>query len=452
MNMEKNETHNPRARSFVSSANVAGCDFPIQNLPFGAFTNGQNTCPGLCVAIGDQVLDLGAVVERGLLAELDDLTLAVISEPCLNPLMGVGPAHWSALRRSVFRLLREDAPRREEAAACLRPQSEVRMTLPAEIGNYTDFYASVHHASNVGALFRPENPLLPNYKWVPIGYHGRSSTIVVSGTAVRRPWGQLKAPPEDAPCFAPVRRLDYELEVGMLVGVGNEMGEPIPIAQAGDHIFGLCLVNDWSARDIQAWEYQPLGPFLAKSFATSISPWIVTAEALAPFRTAAAPRAAGDPQPLPYLADEDDQRSGGFDLNVEVYLSTASMRERGDAPHRLSRGNFSSMYWTFAQMLAHHTSNGCDLRPGDLLASGTVSGAEPGSLGCLLELTRGGAEALPLPDGSRRRFLEDGDEIILRAYCERPGAVRIGFGECRGVVTAPLPRQDLVSPFLQAIK
>jgi fumarylacetoacetase len=420
----------------VESANAAGCDFPIQNLPFGAFTHGQNSCPSLCVAIGDQVLDLGAVAERALLVDVDDSTYEACWESRLNPLMALGPERWRALRRALFGLLGENSPHRAEAARCLLPQQDVTMVLPVEIGNYTDFYASVDHASNVGALFRPENPLLPNYKWVPIGYHGRASTIVVSGTALRRPWGQLKLPSDERPQFAPSRRLDYEVEVGALIGVGNEMGEPIPIAQAREHIFGLCLVNDWSARDIQSWEYQPLGPFLAKSFATSISPWIVTAEALAPFRVAALARPAGDPEPLPYLADPDDQLHGGFDLTAEVYLQTAAMRETGCPPHRISRGNLRGMYWTFAQMLTHHTSNGCALRPGDLLASGTISGPSPEARGCLLEITRGGTEPILLPDGGQRTFLEDGDRVSLRAYSQRKGAVRIGFGECSGTLIA----------------
>jgi fumarylacetoacetase len=432
MSMERNETHDPMARSFVNSANVHGCDFPIQNLPFGAFTRGENACASLCVAIGDQVLDLGAAAEHALLDGVDDMTCEVCREATLNALMGLGSAHWTRLRRSLFRLLREDSPRRDEVSKCLRAQREVTLVMPVRIDNYTDFYASVHHASNVGALFRPENPLLPNYKWVPIGYHGRASTIVVSGTAVRRPWGQLKAPDASGPQFAPSRRMDYEVEVGALVGVGSEMGEAIPIGQAGEHLFGLCLVNDWSARDVQSWEYQPLGPFLAKNFATTISPWVVTAEALLPFRVRAAERAEGDPQPLPYLTDADDQQWGGFDLAVEVYLQTAAMREAGLTPHRISRGNLRDMYWTFAQMLAHHTSNGCDLRPGDLLASGTISGPMPEARGCLLEITRGGAEPITLPDGTQRTFLEDGDEITLRGYCERDGSVRISLGQCSG--------------------
>jgi fumarylacetoacetase len=436
MNLELDETHHPDARSFVESANATGCDFPIQNLPFGAFTHGQNSCASLGVAIGDQVLDLGVAAERALLDGVDDTTYDACWESRLNSLMALGPERWRRLRRALFGLLGELSPHRAEAAKCLRPRQEVTMVLPVEIGNYTDFYASVDHASNVGALFRPENPLLPNYKWVPIGYHGRATTIVVSGTAVRRPWGQLKPPSAEQPQFAPARRLDYEVEVGAVIGVGNEMGEAIPVAEARSHIFGLCLVNDWSARDIQSWEYQPLGPFLAKSFATSVSPWIVTLEALAPFQVPASARPAGDPQPLPYLADPDDQQHGGFDLTAEVCLQTPAMREAGCAGHRISRGNLRHLYWTFAQMLTHHTSNGCDLRPGDLLASGTISGPSPEARGCLLEITRGGAEPILLPNGEQRTFLEDGDQVTLRAYCQRDGAVRIGLGECSGTLIA----------------
>ena len=445
MNFALDQTHDPRARSFVESANAEGCDFPIQNLPFGAFTNQQSATARLCVAIGDQLLDLCAVAELGLLRTAEEDEDEVLSEVCqecrLNPLMGLGPARWRQLRRILFDLLGAGSPH-QEVARCLLPQREVTLVLPVAIGNYTDFYASVHHAANVGALFRPENPLLPNYKWMPIAYHGRASSIVLSGAGVRRPSGQLKspqnssAPPDsnDAPQFGPCRRLDYELEVGALAGVGNEIGEPIPIAEAAQHIFGLCLVNDWSARDIQAWEYQPLGPFLAKNFATSISPWIVTADALAPFRVAAAPRRADDPQPLPYLAEADDQQRGAFNVIAEVYLQSTAMRKAGCPPQCISRGNLRELYWTFAQMIAHHTSNGCDLRPGDLLASGTVSGADPTSRGCLLEMTRGGADPIALPSGEQRSFLEDGDEVRLRAWCQRPGAARIGFGECVGVV------------------
>jgi fumarylacetoacetase len=317
--------------------------------------------------------------------------------------------------------------------------AEAQMRVPAIIGDYTDFYASVFHASNVGALFRPDNPLLPNYKYVPIGYHGRASSIVISGTPVRRPCGQTKPPSANAPAFGPSASLDYELEVGVFVGPGNPLGETIPINDAEQHVFGLCLLNDWSARDIQAWEYQPLGPFLAKNFATTISPWIVPMEALAPFRAPAFPRPPADPDPLPYLNSPEQSASGGIDVILEVYVSSAKMRENGIEPLRLSRGNLRHLYWTVAQLLTHHASNGCNLRPGDLLATGTVSGADEEARGCLLEITRRGAEPLTLPTGETRRFLEDGDEVILRGCCERAGLPRIGFGPCSGVVLPAIP-------------
>jgi fumarylacetoacetase len=310
------------------------------------------------------------------------------------------------------------------------------MELPFRIGDYTDFYASIDHATNVGRLFRPDNPLLPNYKWVPIGYHGRASSIVVSGTEVQRPCGQTKAADAAEPVFGPSRMLDYEVEVGFFVGEGNALGRSIPLEQAGERIFGLCLVNDWSARDIQSWEYQPLGPFLGKSFATTISPWVVTLDALAPYRVPALVRPEGDPEPLPYLRSDGDRERGGFDINLEVWLATAKMRESGEAAVRVSRGNMKDLYWTLAQMLTHHASNGCNLRPGDLLATGTVSGATADSVGSLLERTKRGAEPMALPNGESRKFLEDGDEVILRGWCEREGYARIGFGECRGVVGA----------------
>jgi fumarylacetoacetase len=432
MTFDLNETHNPSARSFVESANVVGCDFPIQNLPFGAFAVADQSCTKLCVAIGDQVFDLHTAVERRLL-DVDDSTCEALQEPCLNPLMGLGPARWHAVRKAIFELLLTDSKQRDAAVGCLLPQRDVTLVLPVAVHDYTDFYASVHHAQNVGALFRPDNPLLPNYKWVPIGYHGRASSIVISGTDVRRPLGQLMAPQSDAPTFSPSRRLDYELEVGAFVGVGNQLGEPIPISQASGHLFGLCLLNDWSARDVQTWEYQPLGPFLAKSFATSLSPWVITTEALAPYRLAST-RPEGDPLPLAYLSCAEDQQRGAFDITVEVCLRSKKMREAGCAPHLVSRGNLRDMYWTFAQMLAHHSSNGCNLRPGDLLGSGTISGPAPDARGCLLELSRGGAEPLLLPDGTQRTFLEDGDEVIMRGRCARAGAARIGLGECRGIV------------------
>ncbi|MGB7189936.1 MAG: fumarylacetoacetase, partial [Acidobacteriaceae bacterium] len=338
-----------------------------------------------------------------------------------------------ALRARMQELL-SDAGARGRVEPLLVPRAGAEMLLPARIGDYTDFYASVYHATNVGQLFRPDNPLLPNYKWVPIGYHGRASSIVVSGTAVRRPSGQTKAGDAAAPVFGPTRALDYELEVGFFVGPGNRLGEPVPLAEAERHIFGLCLVNDWSARDVQAWEYQPLGPFLAKNFVTTISPWVVTMEALGPFRTAAFARAADDPKPLEYLDSAEDQARGCFDVTLEVWLRTARMRREAAESVRVSRGNLRDLYWTLAQMLTHHASNGCNLQPGDLLATGTVSGATADSMGCLLERTRRGAEPLALPNGETRKFLEDGDEVTLRAYCEREGWTRIGFGECTGVV------------------
>jgi len=318
----------------------------------------------------------------------------------------------------------------------LAAATEVEPQLPAAIGDYTDFYASIYHATNVGSMFRPDNPLLPNYKWVPIGYHGRASSIVPSGTPVVRPSGQTRGDADPAPTFGPTRRLDYELEVGAFVGAGNRLGEPFPLADAERRLFGLCLVNDWSARDIQSWEYQPLGPFLAKNFATTISPWIVTLDALEPFRASAFARAEGDPRPLPYLDVPQNETAGGFDVHLEVWLSTERMRRERMAPHRLSQSRFTDMYWTMAQLVTHHASNGCNLMPGDLVASGTVSGATRESRGCLLELTWRGAEPITLPSGEQRRFLEDGDEVVLRGYCEREGFVRIGFGECRGTIVA----------------
>jgi fumarylacetoacetase len=354
--------------------------------------------------------------------------------------MSLGRAHWTALRQNVSRILRTGgAPNRydvERAARILLPMAEAELFLPAEVGDYTDFYASAYHATNVGSMFRPDNPLLPNYKHVPIGYHGRASSLVVSGTPVRRPNGQTKGADDAAPTFGPSRSLDYEMEIGAFVGPGNRLGTRIAVEEAEAHLFGLCLVNDWSARDVQSWEYQPLGPFLAKNFATTLSPWVVTFEALEPFRTHALPRPAGDPRPLPYLDSVVDRARGAFDITLEVWLRTARMRDASQPAVRLSRGRFADMYWTLAQLLTHHASGGCNLRPGDLLASGTVSGPDRDARGCLLELTWRGAEPLTLPGGETRRFLEDGDEVIMRGVCEREGAARIGFGECRGVVLA----------------
>jgi fumarylacetoacetase len=384
-------------------------DFPIENLPYGVFR--RESHPHIGVAFEDHILDLHACVRAGLIDEPSLL------DAQLNAFMARDTA------RDVRSRIRELLAR-GTADEHLVPRVGAEMLLPMRVGDYTDFYASIHHATNVGSMFRPDNPLLPNYKWLPIGYHGRASSIVVSGTPVKRPHGQTREG-EAPPVFGPSKRLDYEMELGMVIGRGNALGEPVPVGEALDRVFGFCLVNDWSARDIQTWEYQPLGPFLAKNFATTISPWIVPMEALEPFRTHAFRRDESDPQPLPYLADDT-----GFDINVEVWLRTAKMTE----PVQLSRGNFRDMYWTVAQLVAHHTSNGCNLFAGDLLASGTISGATKDSRGSLLELAWRGTEPLELPSGETRKFLEDGDEVILRAYCEREGHARIGFGECRGVV------------------
>ncbi|HEX2831433.1 MAG TPA: fumarylacetoacetase [Thermoanaerobaculia bacterium] len=383
-------------------------DFPIENLPFGVFA--RNGAAHICTAIDDRILDLHACA--------DAVGEPSLREPLLNAFMATGAA--GEVRRRIAELLQ-----RGSVDEHLLPMDSAELLLPVRIGDYTDFYASIHHATNVGTMLRPDNPLLPNYKYVPIGYHGRASSIVISGTSVKRPNGQTREDANAAPLFGPSKRLDYEMELGMFIGAGNALGEPIPVERAREHVFGFCLVNDWSARDLQTWEYQPLGPFLAKNFATSISPWIVTREALEPYRTNAFVRAEGDPEPLPYLKDDV-----GYDVTVEVWLRTAKMQE----PVRLSRGNFRDMYWTVAQLVAHHTSNGCNLQSGDLLASGTISGTTRDSRGCLLELTWRGTEPIELPSGETRRFLENGDEVILRGYCEREGLPRIGFGECRGTV------------------
>ncbi len=436
---EINSTHAVDLRSWVTSASRTGGDFPIQNLPFGVFTQrGRSVLPRIGVAIGDQILDLSICKQAGLLDRLEPTTVEAVASSSLNQLMALGPEACSDLRARLSSLLTADNPELRDdeitRTQALVASSAVQMCLPAEVGDYTDFYASAFHAFNIGSMFRPDNPLLPNYKYLPVGYHGRASSIVVGGTAVRRPCGQTTIKESGPPGFGESKQLDYELEIGVFVGRGNRLGRRIPIEQAGEHIFGLCLVNDWSARDIQRWEYQPLGPFLAKSFATSVSPWIVTLEALAPFRVPALVRAEGDPGPMPHLFSQADQVEGGIDLTLEVSLTSEQMRERGLEPMLLSRGNFREMYWTIAQMLTHQTSNGCNLRAGDLMASGTVSGPTRDSRGCLLELTWRGTDPVSLPTGETRRFLNDGDEVILRGYCERADAIRIGFGECRGVV------------------
>jgi len=419
-------------KSWVASANDAATDFPIQNLPYGVFRHRGRTRIG--VAIGDSILDLHDCAGAGLLAGLAAETIAACGETVLNRLMGLGRDAWAALRRRLTELLDAEGARgetRESARRLLVPMKEAFMQLPAAIGDYTDFYASIHHATRVGKLFRPDNPLLPNYKYVPIGYHGRASSIVVSGGDVRRPCGQIKNGAAE-PAFGPSRSLDFELEVGAFIGPGNALGRPIPIAEAEQHVFGLCLVNDWSARDIQSWEYQPLGPFLAKNFATTISPWVVPMEALEPHRAPMPARPYGDPAPLAYLQMPIPEQ-GAIDLTLEVFLSSSRMREMGLRPVRLSRTNLRELYWSVAQMVAHHTSNGCNLRPGDLVATGTISGPDAGSEGCLLE-KRHNPEPVVLPTGERREFLEDGDEVSFRAYTVKPGLPRIGFGECGGTI------------------
>ncbi|MEP6999804.1 MAG: fumarylacetoacetase [bacterium] len=432
------ETHRESLTSWVESAQTAHSDFPIQNLPLGIFRSpGRSARPG--VAIGDRILDLVAAAEQGL---LDDALSATIHEcerdGSLNVLLAEGRHALASLRAVVSAVLRADtaegARAQRHAEALLVEMRDADLLVPANVGDYTDFYASIHHATNVGSMFRPDNALLPNYKWIPIGYHGRASSLVPSGTTVRRPEGQTKDDAAPAPTFGPTRRLDYELEVGAFIGKGNALGSRVSIGEAESHIAGLCLVNDWSARDIQAWEYQPLGPFLAKNFSTSVSPWLITLDALAPFRAPAFTRAHGDPTALPYLLDETNERAGGFAITLEVLVSSVLMREQGLPPMRVSLGTFTSMYWTVAQLLTHHASNGCNLLPGDLIASGTVSGETNESRGCLLERTWRGTEPLTLPTGESRKFLEDGDEVIMRGWCEREGYRRIGFGECRGIV------------------
>lgn len=431
--MPVDHTHDPERRSWVASAN-GHADFPLQNLPVGIVSTASTPAHRGGVAIGDAVLDLAALVRSGLLrGDAHDAAL-LASGPTLNAFLAAGADARAALRLALVELLEEGAPARTRVEPLLALSAVCTLHVPCAIGDYTDFYAGIHHALNVGRQFRPDQPLLPNYKFVPIGYHGRSSSIVASGTAIRRPHGQRKAPTDATPTVGPSRRLDYELELGVWIGPGNPLGEPIPIADAAAHIGGFCLLNDWSARDLQAWEYQPLGPFLAKNFATSISPWIVLPEALEPFRTAQATRPEGDPAPLPYLLDDADQVRGALDLELEVLLHTPAAKTSSLPPERLSIGNARDLYWTVAQLVAHHTCNGCNLRPGDLFGSGTISAATPEGYGSLLELSRGGAEPKTLATGETRTFLEDGDEVIFRARARREGYASIGFGEVRGVV------------------
>jgi fumarylacetoacetase len=433
-----NETHDPLLRSWVESANTPGHDFPIQNLPFGVIrpAGSSHEFRG-AVAIGDSVLDLKAAGERGIFEGAARDAAALAARSSLTDLMAAGHAPASALRLALSRALRQGAAERSVLEPALLPRSQVEHALPARIGDYTDFYTSIHHATAVGRLFRPDQPLMPNYRWLPVGYHGRCSSIAVSGQEFPRPLGQRLTAPGANPVVGRSERLDYELELGVFIGTGNPIGRRIPIAEAESHVFGFCLLNDWSARDVQAWEYQPLGPFLGKNFATTISPWIVTLEALEPYRLGWE-RDPHDVQPLPYLDDASVRRRGAIDLQLEAWIETASMRAAGTAAVRLSESNFRHAYWNIAQMVAHHTVNGCNLRPGDLLGTGTQSGPAPEEAGSLLELTRGGQQPLLLAGAERRVFLEDGDEIILRGYCHRPGTARVGFGESRGRVLPAL--------------
>jgi len=429
-----NGTHDPRLRSWVESANRPQADFPIQNLPFAVFRHRGSGETFRCgVGIGDQVLDLRALHELQVVQEEAAAAVAAGTTPDLSALMELGAGAWSALRAAVSELLRAGSSSADIVVNALVPARSAEFSLPARIGNYTDFYTSIHHATAVGRLFRPDRPLLPNYQWVPIAYHGRASSIRVSGQEIRRPLGQVMAPGADTPELRASARVDHELELAALIGSGNALGRPIPLAESERHIFGICLLNDWSARDLQAWEYQPLGPFLSKSFATTISPWIVPLEALAPFRVPWT-RSPADPQPLQYLDGEALRRAGALDIHLEAFIESARMREKGLPRQRLSRSNFRDAYWTLGQMIAHHTVNGCNLEPGDLLGTGTQSGPAPQEAGSMLELTRGGRQTLELSSGERRGFLEDGDRITFTAWCERPSHARIGFGEVTGTI------------------
>lgn len=428
-NLKLNETHNPELTSWVESANQDNTDFPIQNLPFAIFrkAGSQETFRG-GVAIGDQVLDLAAVKNTNVYQGLVQDAVAACDRAELNDFMAMGKTAWSALRLALSQSLRSGSTHQEKFATCLISQDDVEYQLPCRIGDYTDFYTSIYHATAVGKLFRPDNPLLPNYKWVPIGYHGRSSSIDVSGQTFKRPKGQIKSPDANQPSVVPCKRMDYEMEVGIYIGSANSLGEPIDINQAEDHVFGMCLFNDWSARDLQAWEYQPLGPFLAKNFASTVSPWIITTEALAPFKTQWT-RDASDPQPLDYLESNQNRDSGAFDIQLEVQLETEKMRQAGEPASHLSLSSFRHSYWTVAQMVAHHTINGCNLQPGDMLGSGTQSGPTEEEAGSLLELSNGGKKSIALDNGETRTFLEDGDSVIMRGWCKKENAKRIGFGE-----------------------
>jgi fumarylacetoacetase len=427
-------THDPTRLSWVASAN-GHTEFRIQNLPFGVFsTHGGRPRGG--VAIGDAILDIGATLGAGLFTGVARDAAEAAAGPELNPLLALPATARRALRQRLSDILATGSDARGKASHLLHDATACTLHLPAQVGDYTDFFAGIHHARKGGQISRPDNPLMPNYKYVPVAYHSRASSVRPSGEDVRRPNGQRKLPNEAMPTFGPCRNLDYELELGVWIGHGNRQDEAIPIGQAAQHIAGFCLLNDWSARDIQSWESQPLGPFLGKSFRTSVSPWIITSEALEPFRIAQPARPDGDPAPLSHLLDAADQAHGALDIDCEVFLSTPATRAASVEPHRMCRSNTRELYWTVAQMVAHHASNGCNLRPGDLFGSGTISGTDATSIGCLLEMTFGGRDSITLTNGETRRYLEDDDEVIFRAHCRRPGAVTIGLGECRGRVVA----------------
>jgi fumarylacetoacetase len=441
MTKNLNSTHDLSLRSWVSSANAEGCDFPIQNLPHGVFRRaGSNEAFRGGVAIGEQIVDLTAVIGTGLFTEGTRSIAQAAAKAPLNEFMGLSSRQRSALRSELSALLADSAPAdtQQALAACLVPQAQAEYQVASRVENFTDYYSSLNHATNVGALFRPDNPILPNYRWLPVGYTGRVSSVRVSGENFHRPWGQLKDPSRDAPEYAPCKRLDYEVELGFIVGEGNALGSRINVADADQHLFGICLLNDWSARDIQSWEYQPLGPFLSKSFFSSLSPWVVTMEALEPFRTGFA-RPEGDHLPLPHLHCDALAERGSIDIRIQMSLQTPAMRSAGQPAVQISDSRFTDAYWAMSQLVAHQTSNGSNLCPGDLLGSGTLSGPEVSSRACLLELTEGGKKPLTLPNGETRTFLQDGDTTIMTAYCVAPGFQRIGFGECRTTVLEALP-------------
>ena len=430
------ETHDPRRESWVASAR-SHAEFPIQNLPFGVFSP-PSAAPRGGVAIGDMIFDLRAGLDSGLFSGDAAGAAEAAAGPTLNPLMALGKGPRRALRRRLSALLSSDNPDRAKieplSTRLLHNAADCSLQLPAAIGSYTDFFAGIHHARNGGMRRDPSNPLNPNYKYVPVAYHSRASSVRPSSVPIRRPNGQRKAPNEGAPSFGPCHKLDYELELAVWVGPGNALGEPIPIAEAGDHLVGLGLFNDWSARDVQQWESQPLGPFLGKSFGSTVSNWVITTEALAPFRVAQPPRPADDPRPLPYLWDDADQREGTFDIVLEALLLTEGLRSKGLPPHRMSASNTTDLYWTVAQMIAHHSCNGCNLAPGDLFGTGTISGPTAEGYGSLMELSADGTRTIALASGETRTFLENGDEVIFRAHCRKTGCVPIGFGECRAQI------------------